>query len=284
MKPEINLYNYWHYGDLFLARSFIKALSEKYKINFYHNKEEKVFKDIFNFSEIVGIPSHFNFHHSDLNNLNINTWMGVEDFLYIKGSAKDPKFYCSYKRYMKYIKKILLQLDIPLKDYDYYLPEINFSNLNTEEVKKKYNNLAKNYKNIILLCTGPTQSNQSFNFNFEPIINSLSDKFKDILFLTTTNIFSKNLNVKSSIELFPTLLDISYISQNINLIVGRSSGPYVYTLFKDNIYNKEKKYVCFCNDKEHALFYEYFKCEVTWSNNYDLKVVEKILQESIISL
>lgn len=281
---EINLYNYWRFGDLFFARSFIKGLSEKFKINFYHSREEKVYRDIINVTEIQGIPGHFDMGRSNLESNNINTWLGVDGNLYIGGTEKDPGYYCTFTRYMKYVGKVLTYFDINLKNYEYYLPEVYYSNLNMNIIEEKFNNLKKNYRDIILICSGPTFSSQAQNFDFSSIIDNLSTQYKDILFLTTSQINTNNSNVKCTLNLFPSLLDISYISEKISLIVGRSSGPYQYTLTKNNLYNKNKKYVCFCDDKHHALFYDFFKCNVMWSNNYNLNNIENIIKESIISL
>lgn len=274
----INLYNHFNYGDLFFSRSIIKALSENYNINYFHTKSDKVFSDLKNVNEIHGIPHTFPVHNSDISNGNINTWMGIYNFLYIKG----PPWYCSYSRYMNYIKSILHYLNIPIKDNEYYRPEVNFENItNIEKTKNKFNELNYIYKNIILLCTGPVLSGQSHNFNFSNIIEKLSALYKDTLFLTTSNYNGNKKNVLSTCDLFPSLLDISYISERINLIIGRASGPYGYCLTKNNLKSKNKTFVCFCNEIQHASFYENFEFNLVWSNNYDENNMISIISKEI---
>jgi len=275
----INLYNHGHYGDLFFSRCFIKGLSEKFKINFYHYKPEKMFSDLTYVNEIHQIPNDFLQNSSNLEKGNVNTWLGVYEYLYIKG----PKWYCSYSRYMKYVKTVLNYYNIPIRDYDYYIPEIEYNNLdNIINLDETFDILKTKYKKIILMCTGAVMSGQSENFNFSPIIDKLSDLFPDVLFLVTSNDIVNKNNILPTSKFFSNLLDVSYISKKIDIIVGRSSGPYIYGLTKSNLNDKTKKFICFCGDIEHASFFEYYNCDIIWSNNYEENNIINIIKQELI--
>lgn len=280
----LNLYNYFHFGDLFFSRSLIKGLSEKFKINFYHSLSEDVFTDLPNVKEIRGnIPSHFSSMIADLDSIqkgNINTWMGVNGSKYIRHSNIE---YCSYSRYMNYVKAILAFYDIPIRDYEYYIPTVNYQNLsNTKELDNSFLQLTNNYKKVVFVSTGPTLSNQSLNFNFCNIIETLSNSHPETLFLVTSTDIKIKHNVVCTLDVFPKLLDINYISQKINTIVGRSSGPYVYCLSKNNLQTNTKTFISFCNTVEHAMFYEYFKCKSIWSNNYNESYIINEIHKNIV--
>ena len=238
-----------------------------------------MFSDLKHVNEIHEIPNIFLQNSSNLKDGNVNTWLGVYDYLYVKG----PKWYCSYSRYMKYLKNVLNYYDIPIREYEYYIPEIEYNNLdNIKKINDFFNVLKLNYKKIVLICTGIVTSGQSQNFNFSPIVEKLSDTFPDTLFLVTTNDIIPKKNILSINNIFSSLLDISYISKKIDIIIGRSSGPYIYWLTKNNLNDRNKKFICFCNDIEHASFYEYYNCNIIWSNNYEQNNIINIINQELI--
>jgi hypothetical protein len=280
---SINLYNHFHYGDLFFSRCLIKGLSEKFKINFYHKFENKIFYDLENVNEISGLPDHFNLGSSDgMINGNINTWMSVDGGIYI---LKEGRVRCSFIGYMEYIKKVLNHFNIPIRDYEYYYPEILSENLeNKEYLDESFDNLKTKFESIVLICTGKVCSGQAENFEFNPIIDLLSSEFPDILFLVTSDDINLKNNVISTTNLFPSLLDISYISSKINLIVGRASGPYGYCLTKNNLNDKNKTFICFCDCIEHSIFFEVYNCNLIWSNNYEQNHVIVSIRNELLKI
>ena len=129
----------------------------------------------------------------------------------------------------------------------------------------------KNFNKIILISTGDVLSGQALNFDFAPIINNLSENFKNILFLTTSKMLDNKDNLIQTgdiTEVLPDLLEISYISKFCDIIVGRASGPYCFTQTYENMIDKNKTFISFCNNELEGIFFKECESKKIWSNNF----------------
>jgi hypothetical protein len=283
MKKKINLFNHCHNGDIFFSRILINLLKDYYDITYYHNLNTPLLIDLDFVNEKKGIPNNLHLHQNYIEAGFINTWIGQNNMIYVR--KIDDGF--SLKNYMVLINELLSKLNVPIKNVEEILPFVNYDKLpNYEKIKNIFYELTKKYKKLILISNGRVESNQSYNFNFTPIIDNLALKNPDILFLLTekTNLNRDNIIFTCDItQTKPDLLDISYISTFCNLIVGRSSGPYTYSLNKDNLLNKDKTFISFnYKEIESSLFNkEFVKCKFIWSNNFDSNNIINIINENI---
>jgi hypothetical protein len=275
MKKTLNVFNHYHNGDIFYSRSLVQQLIKKYNVVFYHNLNLGLFKDLTEVTEIIGIPVEFNpltFIDGD----NINSWLGAN-------GHNNPTNGCSFYSYLNITKKVCDNFEIDSNDIT--LPKIKYENL---ENQKKILDIILDYKVrydvIVLISSGPVLSGQSENFDFWEIINVLSNTYKKVLFITTTKFSTQNENVVYSgniTNVYPDLLEISYISSFCDIIVGRSSGPYSFSQTHENMNDENKTFISFCNLEIEGKFYNESKSKKIWSNNYEFRNVLNMIDDEI---
>ena len=281
---KIQVYNHLHNGDIFFSRGLLKLLSQKYEVIMYHNNNTPLFSDLSYVEEIKGIPSEFlpetdssQIAHSGV----INAWIGQGGLHY----HSRPPCGCTFENYFEIIKDVARYLNLNLSNIEDYLPEVNFNKVgNYDVISSKMNHLKLKYKKIILISNGDVMSEQSSNFDFTDIVDELSKKYHDYLFLLTKNTYLLKENViytEDITQILPDLLQISLISLFCDVIIGRDSGPYCFTHVKDNILNPNKKYICFSGNRQSGIFYSNSKVDFTWSNNYNLNDIKNIIDNKI---
>jgi hypothetical protein len=283
MKTKINLFNHFHYGDVFLSRIIINALKDEFDITYYHNLKSPLFIDLEFVNEINHIPTNLNINRSYFESGFVNTWIGQKNMEYVTKIDKG----CSFRNYIELLNDILLTLKIQKKDVTELLPFVNFEKLpNYFKIKNLVSNYLVKFKKLILISNGNVESRQSVNFNFTPIIDDLSSENPDTLFLLTQKVDLVKDNIIFTCDITetkPDLLDISFLSTFCDLIIGRSSGPYTCCLNKENILNKNKTFISFNNNEVEASYFnnEIIKCKFIWSNNYSTDNVKDIISKNL---
>ena len=252
---SIMFYNYFHNGDLIYSKSFVKEIIESIPVDFFyaHYKNTKIFQDL-NLTQInpTSIPQILNGKErekitiiNDHNLVLVNTWIGAyltpEDECTLNFNYK---LYGSVYTELNKIYGLNLRLK---KDKKEYFPTVDFNKIN----RTKVDEFLTNYTNKkILICNGPALSNQCFyNGDMKDLVIRLANTYTNIIFICTqkfnTNIkniiFTDDINNRIDFD----LTEISYLSTFCDIIVGRNSGPYAFSELKENIKNKEKKFICF---------------------------------------
>jgi hypothetical protein len=137
---------------------------------------------------------------------------------------------------------------------------------------------------LILICDGDVNSGQSSNFNFVPVIESLSQN-KDCLFLSTNKVYENKANIINTYptitETLPDLLNIGLISRYCDIVIGRASGPVCYTHTKDNFSEKDKTFISFSHNESEGVFYSEGRNRNIWSNNFEFNNIKLIIQKEI---
>jgi hypothetical protein len=282
-KETIVLYNHYNYGDIHLSRMLIKGLSEKFKIKFYHKLNHGLFEDMAEVEEhSLGNLKGVNSSRSDLGNKVVNTWIGQYGFIYLNSSKCKG---CCMETYSLFLKDVLSFYNIEMKDPEYYLPSIDYKKLSDfDTITSSINGVISNYEKVIFISNGDVKSNQSTNFDFTPIIKNLASKFPNYIFLITNDIDNKLPNVVYTGNITnrkQDLLYLSYFSTLSNVIIGRSSGPYTFSLVKENLLDENKTLIGFTNIAAESYFYENKKCKFLWSNNYEINNIENIITSNI---
>jgi hypothetical protein len=274
---NIIFYNPCRNGDIHVSRGYILDIINKLpEHNFFYAQhpfyatKDFLLKDIPNLKLYSGV---YNFHDNssitiDKDNIYINTWYGQDNFKYFELSkSEDCSFYILHEIFRNVYKYFNLELDT----FDKYLPKINFDNLELDIIDsflEKINGFDKK----ILVCTNPVHSSQSQNFDFNPIINIIASEYPNYAFIITADIqTSKNIfKMKDVIDVNCDLNEISYLSKFCDVIIGRSSGAYTFSLIDENINNINKKFVCFAKTKtlSVALRDGDYKSQVIWSDDY----------------
>jgi hypothetical protein len=152
-----------------------------------------------------------------------------------------------------------------------FLPKINYDVYDTKNIKNHFKN---NQKKNIFISTSYPRSDQATTESLVPLIRILSEKYKHINFYITDPVFSSHNvfytgdiihNTISQIithdELFnrhppgtntnyskpPDLIESSYFSTFCDIIIGKSTGTYSYSLVEENIKNSKTKFVGICD-------------------------------------
>lgn len=272
---KVVFYNMCGNGDLHYTREFIKDIISQMPGNeFYysHRKDEKVLFDLkLNQPEekkdILNRILYFNNITTLVENgvLFIHTWIGQIFMKYY--NIKNCSLYSNYELY----KDIYKILNLNIKNIEYYIPSIDYSQLNLEKIDE----VTKNDRKKILICNGNILSGQSHNFEFNPIIERLYVDHKDVDFFLTDDskgrIISDNIFYTNDFKVDDKsdLNEISYLSTKCDIIVGRASGAYCFTHVKENLSNPNKKFISFCHNKYEGIWFESVSCKNIWSNDYN---------------
>ena len=288
MFKKIIFHNYCGNGDSHCSRSFIKyiikELSECHfdyilgerinqnnlmdlnKINFIKNNE---LKNI--------LQNRLFFEQDDV--LFINTWVGCDNWIYHQHGRG-----CNLDSYKKMYEVILNKLNLDMPNDEELLPLIEYNKFKLHLIE---NSLEKNKtKTKILVCNEVPQSGQSHIFSFLPIINYLKYLDNVVIYFVSKNenveecsnvIFTDTLTVDK-----PDLNEISFLSTNCNITIGRSSGVHSFTYVKENILNSNYLNISFTNTREEANFYPRHKCKNIWSNTPSANQALQIVKNHVI--
>lgn len=279
---KLIFYNNWHNGDVHFTREFIKDIISKTNFSEYYylqNNSQKLLIDIQNlkFEKTDKYCSDNNIFLQINNDIYINVWIGVGYYLEDIGVP-------TLKSYYTLFTHIYDKLSITLEKIGYYVPEIDYKYFDIENIK---NFMSENNRHKILIDNVEGNSYQTNNINFNLIIHKISNNFKDIDFiltnsqnrLTADNIFYTTDIIKIEQG---DLNEISFLSLFCKVIIGRSSGPYNFSIVKQNIHSN-KTYICICHEFNHAFWHSsiYSECNKIWINQYDENMIIDIISNNI---
>jgi len=258
-----------HNGDLHYYREFIKDIIKKTNFDEYFLLEKK------SSSKLLSDIPNLKFGEINKNCFIDQTYYKINQDVYINihfirtniiyyFALKDDEW-LTYKSlldaYYKYYSFIYNKLNIHLNEKNYYIPEIDYSKFEIENVDKYIEN---NDKFKVLICNGNVLSAQS-NILLDSVIDKLSDIHKDIDFILTKKIDIAKDNILFTDDIIncniPDLNEISYLSTFCNIIIGRSSGPYCYTLTKSNFNDSNKTFIAISLSYIIAFYSEFSKSD-----------------------
>lgn len=269
---HIYFYNNFHNGDIFYSKEFVRDIKNQIGIDhkYIHHNSKSILKD-FDIEQINTVTPDNNSSLSKRNDsLYINTWIG-------QGGGKYLKYDCSLKSNYLIYTDIFKSLGLEIKPIDYYVPEVNFDKINKFELDKN--------KKYVLVCNNNVHSGQSRNFDFNPIIDKLSDDYKDIIFIMTNNYSRLNKpNIITVMDLInhdtENLLEISYLSTQTDIIIGRGSGPYCFSHIKNNMQDPNKTFIAFTFKEDEGKWVpdEASKAKQYWFDkfNNDVEIINSI--------
>lgn len=294
---QIDFYNHYHNGDIFTSREFIRQVMEETgsQIIFYtHPNSHKTTDDIiFHKSDLSKFDRLKRFDYKD-GILAINTWIGI----YQKDNHPEPPYFWNgginypilrdmWGYIFTEINKVFdtnLMLKPKVEDY--------FTTFNYEYYKtfcldgvNTFLNDRPNKKRI-LFSNGMPLSGQSFASNLDILINTLAKEYPNFDFICTERIdkFSDNIFFTSDINRGSNgdLVEISYLSQFCDLIVGKNSGPFIYCLTKENLLDKNKRFLSFNTIRIDSLDYGVnINCYYHHSNTTEFKEIYRLVNEAI---
>lgn len=290
---KICFLNYFHNGDLFASKSFIKQIIDSVDTEFLycHLNNPLVLSDLnLKHKDFSEIPKIFNetkfFDTEDI--FYINTWIG--SYFTDEESTKECctlKF--SYDMFSEIYSEINKKFSTNLKLYsinDYY-PDIDFSKFNISAIHE-YVEKDKNKK--ILFCNGPSMSGQClYTGDMKPVIESLSKKYSNHTFICTHQFNTARDNIKFTSDIIKIegcdLNEIGYLSTFCDIIVGRNSGPHCFTANKQNVNDPTKAFYAFGQDPRVSLYYNVdVQCKFVYEVFESLEQLEASIEELIEDL
>ena len=238
---EVVFYCYWHHGDLFFSREFIKTLMKiipSEKFSYAHKNNQRTFADIPNLG-FVPID----------NKMGVSTDLLIDkDVLYINTHSRGKYLCCIdslYGLYASILEKLGLG-KLPGTIFD-YIPNIDYTKFEISGVDEF---VSKHTEDKILICNGPVLSGQMTNFSFIPAVTYLAKMYPQKTFIVTDNFKKKPNNVFFSGDITRTsdgfdMYEISYLSTFCRVLVGRYSGPHTCSQVKQNWMDPTKRLVTF---------------------------------------
>ncbi|KKM02412.1 hypothetical protein LCGC14_1784660, partial [marine sediment metagenome] len=249
-------------GDIFESREFIKEIMQIIPAEQYlyaHGKNPKILRDISNLSFTLYIDE-FDIRKDIIklgnNSLAWNTWIGR-----VPGKYVLPGIGCVveelYRMHNDMLKSIgYRNLSKPVFDY---VPNINYDVYRECANVKYWLKTKVKHRKLHLIDNGNVQSNQAMNFDFDPIIEEVANRCKDDFFIITHDSVIRLPNVWTTDEIICTedgfdLNEISFLSRFCNTIIGRNSGPHVFSQVKDNWMDGNKSFLSFTYQKTGGYF------------------------------
>lgn len=251
--------NYYGVGDLFNSREFVKDIMRQVPDkNFYyiHGKPEEIFEDI-PIPKWEGEGSIIATTPTAVigNSLFINTWIGRDSRYVLPGIG------CKVGQNKQMFNDMLNGYGLVFEgENDYYWPKIDWERLryNMFVERARWKNLQD--KEFVIISNGWVNSSQSSNFDFNPVIDELTDKYPDLMFIETHKTGLVKPNLRFSGHLWPDIfngLDVNYISSlalHSKLVVGRSSGPFTCCMTADFMNDFDRKALTFVGHGNAAYF------------------------------
>ncbi len=277
-RKTILFYNELHNGDIHMSRPYVVDLMSILGDNDYyylHKNNSRLLADI---KGLKTISSEEELPKCDLK---ISTWIGQFSWN-SNGEMIAPFYGCNFTNYYSVMTKVYQSIGVlkQMKPIDFYCPQIDYNQFKIEGIDNYFSNKKRKH---VLICNNHVNSGQAYG-SMTQLIQHLSNKFSDYIFVVSNKlsdedkISSENVVYASDIINDPTILfdmnEVSYIAKNCDVIIGRSSGPYTFSITKDTI--SSKVFVCFCNSVQDSWPTD----RTIWSNNYNNmnEICEQVLQ------
>lgn len=251
--------NYFHNGDLHVSRGFVRAIMKKFPSLSYaysHTCNKEILKDIpgLGFVPKAKLPKLPTGYGSAIvgNTLYLNTWYGAYKSKHngSTGIAFDA-LYGVFNHHLTHFNTTMAEVE---PDPKKLFPTIDFSKLKTDHIKKFIDTSKETYKKHILISNGNALSGQAANFPFAPVINALVKLCPKHMFIYTNADpkIKKAPNVRFSGDIIGKkggdLNENGYLSTLCDVIVGRTSGVYTFSMIQDNMFERDNlKMISFSN-------------------------------------
>ena len=277
-----------HNGDIVHSKTFIEDITNQLDIPcFHHHKKNPIItKDLSStFTQIAPLDNHAKFIETE-KIFFVNTWLFpyVIDHSFVEYAGINME--TNYKIYSDICDVINQKFNkkIKLKSIEYYLPFINFNNVERGGIK---NFITSNPNKKVLLCNGPCMTGQScYNENLKDLIERLSQKYKNIIFIATEKFKTNFNNIFFTDDIIKInncdLNEIGYLSTFCDLIIGKNSGPFCFSTNKDN-YNDEKKVFFAFGHNESDCFYKNvsIKAKFIFHNSENKDMIDQSIEKTI---
>ena len=257
MVNKVVFFNYYHNGDIHVSRSLVDEASKLciargVSCEYFNRNDPSLIADL-KYVKHTNNPYCTNQAFKSIvtgDTLFINTWYCGDPEIYAEYGLEFDTLYASFKKALKLID---INLDeVIITDL---FPGINFECFDISHARDW---LLSHSRKRVFISNGNVLSGQSLNFPFAEIINKISDRYKNIDFLISNsepgiigcqNVFmTSNIIKKNGCD----LNENSYLASNCDLIIGRMSGTYTFSMTRENYFEKPKKFLVFSSLSENV--------------------------------
>jgi len=256
---RIVFFNHFHNGDLHISRGIVSKIIDKVRqidpttqFSYAHVNDRGLVSDISNLSfDPISMRTIDQFENLQTrgNATYINTWYAQQHHKYMNrhGMTID----CLYEALDDTCKTHWnFSLSDISSDLSSFYPSIDYSKFYIQNVKDW---LVAYPQQKVFVSNGLAMSGQAVNFQMTPIIAELAKRHSEKIFILSndegnfplpSNVFySKDIIKKQSGS---DLNENSFITTFCDLIIGRASGAFSYAWTRQNMIERNTKFLCFC--------------------------------------
>lgn len=259
MIHTICFFNHWHNGDVFSGKGYMQDIIRQLpNMKFQHAQLNnlKSMRDLkCEHIHVDQLPRevHSQVRYIDLNGvMYINTWVGCYGNAVIpvgEQHANWRSLFVMWKHIMEMLQITMApELKVPgaygQTDLVQYIPETDWSCYDIQPALK----FLGQHNRLALFCNGLVRSTQSHIGLMEDAIQELCHNFPDISFVCTSKFEHANVpNLYFTDDIFAgvqggDINEIAYLSTRCEMIVGKNSGPFMFTHVKENILDPNKAF------------------------------------------
>lgn len=258
---KVVFFNHYHNGDIHVSRGIVRKIMEKVhqidptvSFEYTHRNPSNLLADI---PGLTYSRNALDLVRSDHDNLvrvgdavYINTWYAQQQFKYMNrhGISIDA-LYAGLEDSCKNLWGFSFS-DITTNASAFF-PVIDYSKYEISEAQKW---LSANSQPKILVENCQALSGQATNFSMTPIIVDIARRHTNKMFILTSSdgVYKLPNNVIQASDIIKKstrsdLNEISFLSTQCEMIIGRASGPFTFTVTQENLFQRNTKYICFTN-------------------------------------
>jgi hypothetical protein len=328
---KIIFFHHGHNGDMMHCQEFIRDIALQlphFQFSYYHPNNPITSAELADLVHYDGPPSRNEMPRYERfiekgNTLYVNCFVAaygklakIKDSLahhyYYEGGTNYVMLHNMWSYIYYRINKFFNTSITIAEEKEYYFPKINYQKFANILL---VDNFIKNNpnKNRILISNGRVNSKQSFQDNMTEIISALASLNPDTDFIVTSPLKKVPKNVINTAEIIPIvqnqefynmlarynlprrcdLIEISYLSTFCSVIVGKNSGPFVFTMTKENLMNSQKTFISFDEGSHYDSFVDKntgidslvwgskIKANYIWSNDFSTPNIFQTIQNEL---
>jgi hypothetical protein len=254
MIHTICFYNHWHNGDVYAGKGYMQDIIRQVRgIKFQHAQLNslKTMSDldcehVHTDNIHAGVPADV--RYIDLEGvLYINTWIGAYGNAVIPEGQHHANWCSLYTMWMHIYDMIDDVFGVTLhrtENLAHYIPTTDWSKFDIAPA----NRFLGQHENIALFCNGLVRSTQSNLGPMDDVIIPLANEHPDVNFVCTTKFDMTGIdapNIYFTDDIFKDVKDgdineIAYLSTKAFLIMGKNSGPFMFTHIQENVLDPNK--------------------------------------------
>jgi len=270
---SICFYNHWHNGDVFSGKGFMQDIIRQLPdFEFKHAQLNslKSMRDLpCDHIHTDQLPPQVTAHmrYIDINGtFYINTWVGSYGNAVIPEGEQHANWRSLLRMWTHIMEMIKNQPSTDLilpgadgkTDLVSYMPQTDWSAYDTQPALQWLGQQNR----VALFCNGLVRSTQSHIGLMEGVLEQLCADFPDVSFVCTSRFETKGQsNLYFTDDIFAGVQDgdineIAFLSTRCEMIVGKNSGPFMFTHVRENIMDPNKAFFSLSHRPSDSYVYE----------------------------